>query len=104
MLFTPKGFSRDMDYISIDGHRIEEVRQTKFLGVILDNKLNWHAHCDYICSKMSKGIGIIIKARKVFNEATLLSLYNSLILSYVSFCIHVWGRAYDTHLNISWSC
>ena len=32
MLFTPKGFSRDMDYISIDGHRIEEVRQTKFLG------------------------------------------------------------------------
>ena len=88
-----------MDYISIDGHRIEEVRQTKFLGVILDNKLNWHAHCDYICSKMSKGIGIIIKARNEFNEATLLSLYNSLILPYVSYCIHVWGRAYDTHLK-----
>ena len=99
MLFTPKGVSHDMDYISIDGHRIEEVRQTKFLGVILDNKLNWHAHCDYICSKMSEGIGIIIKARKVFNEATLLSLYNSLILPYVSYCIHVWGRAYDTHLK-----
>ena len=48
---------------------------------------------------MSKGIGIIIKARKVFNEATLLSLYNSLILPYVSYCIHVWGRAYDTHLK-----
>ena len=94
MLFTP-GFSRDMDYISIDGHRIEEVRQTKFLSVVLDNELNWHAHCDYICSKMSKGIGIIIKARIVFNEATLLSLYNSLILPYVSYCIHVWGRAYD---------
>ena len=29
MLFTPKGFSRDMDYISIDGHRIEEIRQTE---------------------------------------------------------------------------
>ena len=99
MLFTPKGFSRDMDYISIDGHRIKEVRQTKFLGVVLDNKLNWHAHCDYICSKMSKGIGIIIKARKGFNEATLLSLYNSLILPYVSFCIYVWGGAYDTYLK-----
>ena len=88
-----------MDYISFDGHRIEEVRQTKFLGVVLDNELNWHAHCDYICSKMSKGIGIIIKARKVFNEATLLSLYNSLILPYVSYCIHVWGRAYDLVLQ-----
>ena len=72
--------------------KIEEVRHTKFLGVILDNKLNWHAHCEYICGKMSKGIGIIIKARKVFNEATLLSLYNSLILPYLSYCIHVWGK------------
>ena len=71
MLFTPKGFSRIMDCISIDGHRIE-VKQTQFLDVILDNKLNWHAHCKYICGKMSKGIGIIIKARKVFNETTLL--------------------------------
>ena len=99
MLFTPNCFSRDIDYISIDCRRIEEVRQTKFLGVILDNKLNWHAHCVYICSKLSKGVGIIIKTRKLFDEATLLSLYNSLILPYVSYCIHVWGRAYDTHLR-----
>ena len=48
---------------------------------------------------MSKGIGIIIKARKVFNETTLLSLYNSLILPYVSYCIHAWGIAYDTYLK-----
>ena len=99
MLFTPNSFSRNRNCINIDGHSIEEVRQTKFLGVILDNKLNWHAHCEYICGKMSKGIGIIIKARKVFNETTLLSLYKSLILPYASYCIHVWGKAYDTHLK-----
>ena len=34
---------------------------------------------------------LVSKARKVFNETTLLSLYNSLILPYVSYCIHVWG-------------
>ena len=99
MLFALKGVSRDMDYIRIDGHRVEEVRQTKFLGVILDNKLDWHAHRDYICCKMSKGIGIIIKARKVFNAATLLSFDNSLILPYVSSCIHAWGRAFDKHMK-----
>ena len=99
MLFTPKCFPRTMEHIVIDGHKIEEVSQTKFLGVILDNKLNWAAHCNYICCKMSKGIGIIIKARKVFNETTLLSLYNSLLLPYISYCIHVWGKAYDTHLK-----
>ena len=99
MLFTPKGFSRNIDHISIDGQRIEEVRHTKFLGMILDNKLNWHAHCEYICGKMSKGIGIIIKARKVFNEAALLSLYKSLMLPYLSYCIHVWGKTYGTHIK-----
>ena len=99
MLFTPKCFPRTMQHIVIDGHKIEEVSQTKFLGVILDNKLNWAAHCNYICCKMSKGICIIMKARKVFNETTLLSLYNSLILPYISYCIHVWGKAYDTHLK-----
>ena len=88
-----------MDCISIDGHRIEEVKQTKFLGVIIDNKLNWQAHCQYICVKMSKGIAIVIKAWTVFNKTTLLSFYNSLILPYVSYCIHVWGKAYDTHLK-----
>ena len=93
MLFTPKGFSGNMNCINIAGHRIEEVRQTKFLGVILDDKLNWHAHCEFICGKMAKGIGIIINARKVFYETTLLSLYNSLILPYASYCIHVWGKA-----------
>ena len=53
MLFTPKGFSRNMDDISIAGQRTEEARHMKFLGVILDNKLNWRAHCEYICDKIS---------------------------------------------------
>ena len=98
-LFTTKCFPRTMDHIVIDGHKIEEVRQTTFFGVILDNKLNWAAHCIYICCKMSKGIGIIIKVRKMFNETTLLSLYSSLILPYISYCIYIWGKAYDTHLK-----
>ena len=88
-----------MEHIVIDGHNIEEVSQTKFLWVILDHRLNWAAHCNYICCKMSNGIGIIIKARKVFNETTLFSLYNSLILPYISYCIHVLGKAYDAHLK-----
>ena len=53
MLFTPKRLSHNMDCISIHGHSIKEVKQTEFLAVIIDIKLNWHAHCQYICGKMS---------------------------------------------------
>ena len=57
--------------------------------VILDNEFNWLTHCEYLCGKISKVTGIIIKSRKVCIEATLLFLYNSLTLSYISYCIHM---------------
>ena len=69
-----------MGSILIDGHPILEVKETKFLGVIIDNNLKWVAHIHYISRQISKGIGVIVKARKVFEQNTLLSLYNSLIL------------------------
>ena len=56
MSFTPKCFSRTMGNILIDGHPISEVKETKFLGVIVDNNLKWSAHIQYISRKISKGI------------------------------------------------
>lgn len=70
---------------------------TKFLGVILDNQLNWSEHIKYISNKISKAVGVIIKARKVFDTATLKTLYYSLIYPYLSYCIHIWGAAYGTY-------
>ena len=82
MLFMPKSFSHCTNHIVINQTRIQEVKETKFLGVIIDNKLKWSVHITYISKKISKGIGIILKARKVFNMETLLSLYplNDLIV------------------------
>ena len=46
----------------IDGQAIDEVQKTKFLGIIIDNKLTWKWHIDHTAGKMSRGIGMIIKA------------------------------------------
>ena len=99
MLFTKKGFSRVMDELQIEGKRIMEVHETKFLGVFIDNKLSWKPHIRYICTKVAKGIGVILKARKVFDHETLSTLYYTFVYPYLNYCIHVWGGAYDTHLN-----
>ena len=32
----------------IDGENIDEVEKTKFLGIIIDNKLNWKNHISHI--------------------------------------------------------
>ena len=99
MLFMPKYSSHCADHIVINQTRIQEVKETKFLGVIIDNKLKWSAHIKYISKKIAKGIGIILKSRKVFSNETLLSLYHTFVYPYLSYCIHVWGKAYNTHLN-----
>ena len=99
MLFTPKCFPRNMNDLLINGSRISEVNETIFLGVIIDNKLNWSPHIMYISKKMAKGIGIILKARKFFNNETLFSLYYTFVYPYLNYCIHVWGKTYDNHLR-----
>ena len=40
--------------LSILGENIDQVHKTKFLGVMLDSKLSWQAHIQYISKKISK--------------------------------------------------
>ena len=99
MVFTTKNSPIPKINIKIDGHPIDEVLKTKFLGVIIDNQLTWKHHIHYICGKIAKGIGIVIKARKLLDQQTLLSLYYSFVYPYLQYCNHVWGKTYDIHLK-----
>ena len=72
--------------IEIDGIIIETVNCTKFLGVIVDNKLTWTQHINELCNKVAKGIGIIRKVRHILNRKTLVNLYYTFIFPYLSYC------------------
>ena len=83
----------------IDGQTIDEVQKTKFLGIIIDNKLTWKWHIDHIAGKISRGIGMIIKARQYLNKSGLMSLYYSFIYPYITYCNHIWQATYKTRLK-----
>ena len=78
--------------IEIDGKIIERISQCKFLGLIVDDKLTWKCHIDYICSKVSKLIGILIRARKILPICSLITLYNSLLNPYFTYRINIYGE------------
>lgn len=82
-------------YIHINNKPLKRVDSTKFLGIMLDNQLSWKEHIKYILSKMSKGIGILCKARKVLKCSTLSTLYNCFLYPYITYGIEVWGNAYE---------
>ena len=73
-MFTNKNASKPILNISIDVHKIDETDHTKFLGVVIDNKLTWKNHISYITGKIAKGIGVITNARKLLDKNTLITL------------------------------
>ena len=58
----------------INDMKIRETKSTKYLGVIIDSKLNWIDHITYVKNRVAKGIGIIRKASKLLNKKALLNL------------------------------
>ena len=85
--------------ISLNSVPIEQVNHTKFLGVVIDNKLDWSNHIFYINAKIVKGVGIICRAKKYFSSSALINLYNTFILPYMIYCVEVWGNALSIHIH-----
>ena len=65
---------------------ITRVRATKFLGVIIDEKLTWKDHISLVRSKLSKTVGILYRIRHLLNRSALFILYCSLCLPYLTYC------------------
>ena len=59
----------------ISNNAIDRSVNTKFLGVIIDNKFNWAEHTLYIKNKISKSIVIILKIRSYLDKRSLRNMY-----------------------------
>ena len=99
MVFHRARIKQGYNKIIIRNTEISLVRSTKFLGVIIDDKLNWKEHIQYIKNKISKSIGILYKVRPCLCTGTLRNLYFSFIYPYLIYCNEVWGNACSTHID-----
>ena len=98
MLFTNRT-RPDSISISANGKIIKEVTETKFLGIILDNKLRWNAHIKHIANKISKSVSILKRIKFIFPTDILKSLYYSLVYPYLTYCNIIWCGAANTQLD-----
>ena len=47
--------------LNLNGMPLKRVSSTKFLGVIIDEKLEWSLHIDELCQVLRKNTGILYK-------------------------------------------
>uniref|UniRef100_A0A672FN99 Reverse transcriptase domain-containing protein n=1 Tax=Salarias fasciatus TaxID=181472 RepID=A0A672FN99_SALFA len=85
--------------IKLDDKIIEKVNEIKFLGVLIDDKINWKSHISHVQRKVSRSISVINKAKHDLNKNSLRILYCSLVLPYFTYCAEVWGNNYKTALH-----
>ena len=72
--------------VLIDNIIIDQVYNTKFLGVVINSNLTWHDHIKAISSKVSKSIDILLRIRENVPNDVLLMLYHMLIIPYFGSC------------------
>ena len=85
--------------LKLNNVNIERVSQFNFLGVVINSTLKWDKHIAHISLKISRATGVIFRLRRIYPSEILLTLYNSLILPHLSYCILVWGsKIKNNHL------
>ena len=81
--------------LTMNNTTIERVSNFDFLGIVLNEHLNWKPHIDKISNKISRSIGILNKNKHFIPLQSKLHIYSSLILSYLNFGILTWGYKCD---------
>lgn len=85
--------------LKLCGLEITRVFVTKFLGVLIDQNLNWKDHIRALGTKLSKCISIIYKASIVLDSSALRLLYCTLFLPYITYCAEIWGTGYKSNIQ-----
>ena len=77
--------------IILNDTNLDQAKDTKFLGIYIDENLSWKKHIDIITTKISKNIGVMNRLKYFLPRSILLTLYNSFVLPYLNYSILTWG-------------
>ena len=82
----------------VNGTVIEYVKNFNFLGITLNNHLNWDSHIKKVAHKISGTTGILNKLKHFLPQHILRTMYNSIILPHINYGILAWGIKRNAYL------
>ena len=80
-------------------HKIEKTDSYKYLGIMVDDRLNWKLQINTLCAKLSSVCGILSKVRHFLDRKSLMLIYNSLFDSRLKYGMLGWGTAPEQSLS-----
>lgn len=84
-------FKGGIDELVVDGKRVKTETCTRFLGLYIDNKLNFANHVEFLCGKLASGCHALRVIASNLDLTVSKSVYHSLIESHLRYAICFWG-------------
>ena len=94
MLFHNRQFvicDDEIPVLRIGNSQIEQVKEFLFLGVMINENMNWKNHIDYIAKKINSTLGLMIKIKTFVPKICLRFIYLAQIHSHLNYGILLWG-------------
>ena len=91
MIVTNKNLKNDEIKVKINNEILEKVTCYKYLGIFIDNKLNWKIHKQYIKKKIKAFIPGIFELKMYFNYKQLLTIFQQNIYPIIKYGIEIYG-------------
>ena len=91
ILFKLNTSVRTPNHLRIDESTIKFVSNTKFLGVWIDEALNWNIHIDKLLLTLQRNSHMLLKIKQSLSYHSKKILYYAQIYSHITYGIGVWG-------------
>ena len=94
-----KNLKRKMFKLNIKRKKLEQTSKYKYLGVYFDEALNWNAHVEHVCKKLSRVTGVLSKLRYSLDIDLLKTIYYALVYPHILYGVMSWGCASESILK-----
>ena len=93
IIFRRKKKQLDFDLnLKICGKKLQASSYVKYLGIYLDQYLDWSPHANHLSDKLIKTNAMLCKLCHYVNEATIKSIYYVVFHSHLSYVCTAWGQ------------
>ena len=94
MLFSRKPIYFPLPPVILNNIEIPYNFTVKFLGLLIDFKLNWKTHIASIRSKLSSVCGVMYNVRNKIPTSVAKLIYNTIAHPHITYCNVIWSSAY----------
>lgn len=75
----------------------QETDQLRFLGLIIDSRLCWTAHVEYVAMKIARSLFLLRRLKSTVDASILIRVYYADIKSLLSYGIILRGHSNCSH-------